>query len=504
MPDLLVDSHIIAAFRNRTNIIDAISELIDNGGDAKADLFEIAIGKTLITATDNGRGLRDLNTLFKLGGSLSADVKDAIGRYGIGAKEAILYFGSVATVESVYAGKYRAHRVNWDEIEALGTPKPHSGRTLPLRHAPEPIQNGGTRITIERLTVGRPRIYPEIVIKRLSHRYRPGIRKGKKYIIIFNGERYELASDAEKLGLWANEREIMGEAVERPFTLRFTDLKEYDQNISGLHIGFGNRFIEHLDRLNGKTLPPIFYAEIMLSSKWKECLSANKTFVTQHRDELLAEAERLLHDWITELETFADEARIEKLNLLLQKHTAEIFIFKPGGKGSGQAKNISVTDRHDGDGPVNPQPHKDENEVRDGDDGSKEKRKRRPSGLRFQRNDKLGNLPFEIATDLDKNQITVLLNGSIPAIDNAYRVPYKIPALWPLIASAFSGWVRDNILSIDEFIPNFLDMLHGLGYPIDREKPTDTELYVLTWMMRQHPPSAKGIEDAERTRRAQS
>ena len=178
----------------------------------------------------------------------------------------------------------------------------------------------------------------------------------------------------------------------------------------------------------------------------------------------------------------------------MHKHTADILTFKPGGVGYHKAKKIVVTDSPSGPGPESPEPrpHKDDNQAIEDDagKGDKEKRKRRPSGLHFKRNDKLGNFPFVIVTDRGNQQITVELNGAIPAIENAYRVPYKIPALWPLISAAFAGWVRDNIKSVDDYLVGFLDMLSSLGYKIDREKPLEVELFVLTWMLRQHPPAS--------------
>jgi DNA mismatch repair ATPase MutL len=69
MADLIVDSHLIASYRNRVNVVDAISELIDNSLAAEATAFEFMFFKDKIVALDNGHGLTNLNLLTKLGAS---------------------------------------------------------------------------------------------------------------------------------------------------------------------------------------------------------------------------------------------------------------------------------------------------------------------------------------------------------------------------------------------------------------------------------------------------
>src|SRR5262245_55694316 len=59
-----------------------------------------------------------------------------------------------------------------------------SGRSKPTTQAPDAIRNGGTLITISKLDRSRPRPNMELTVKRLAHRYRPALLKGKKYKII--------------------------------------------------------------------------------------------------------------------------------------------------------------------------------------------------------------------------------------------------------------------------------------------------------------------------------
>lgn len=501
MADLIVDSHIVAAFRNRINAVDAISEFIDNSLAANATHFEFRFEKDRIVVTDNGDGIQDLNLLTKLGGSYAGP--ETINVYGIGAKEAALHYGSLIDIQSVCKGKFRRYELDWDKVQQNGTPKLHDKRNvLPISGAPKFIKSKGTVITIKRLSAGRSRIYPDAIIKRLSHRYRPALLKGKAIHIWFaDGNFKPLSPTADVLGLWKNEKEIMGIAADKSFALRYTDLKEYDRNLTGIHIAYGDRFIEHITSLNGKALPPLLYAEVTLTSRWRECLSPNKTALVKFHDELEAAVYGLIKDWIKELEAFADEARIERLNVLLQKHTADIFIFKSGeGANRKRRKVVVTTPIVPGPGPrPQPDPHEKKYDVicDEHAKGDKEKRKRRPGGLLFKRDNSLGNMPFVIAPDLNTNQLTIVLNGSIPAIDTAYQVPYKIPALWPLISAAFAGWVRENIAKIDIWLPDLFNILHSEGYEIDPESPVDAELYLLTWMLRQHPPTVKELEARE-------
>jgi hypothetical protein len=101
----------------------------------------------------------------------------------------------------------------------------------------------------------------------------------------------------------------------------------------------------------------------------------------------------------------------------------------------------------------------------------------------------LGNFPFQVETNTTEHKLTVKLNGNIPAIEVAYRVPYKISALWGLISTALAQLCRQHVRDIDQMLPGFLDRLKADGYPVDLERPDELENYVITWMMHQHPPT---------------
>ena len=57
MANLIVDSHLIAAFRNRINTLDAISEFFDNSNRARD--FGFYFQGQSVVAIDNGPGLQE-------------------------------------------------------------------------------------------------------------------------------------------------------------------------------------------------------------------------------------------------------------------------------------------------------------------------------------------------------------------------------------------------------------------------------------------------------------
>ena len=93
---------LIRALRNqRWSVPGAISELVDNGfGSGRGDVTEVVVswkggrrgkGATL-TVMDNGRGMKALGMLFKLGETVGRSAGD-IGIDGMGGTQALLYLG---------------------------------------------------------------------------------------------------------------------------------------------------------------------------------------------------------------------------------------------------------------------------------------------------------------------------------------------------------------------------------------------------------------------------
>ena len=151
----------------------ALSEFIDNAfgpaaGDAKSCSIEFQ--PDCIIITDNGRGIEDMNAMFTLAKSKSRSSKADIGRYGVGAKYAMLHFGDRVDVETVRKRRYHQRSVSWAYVRRSGKwPLAYRSAGKPTRKAPEPIRHGGTIITVSALHRGRRRIQMDWLCKRLTH-----------------------------------------------------------------------------------------------------------------------------------------------------------------------------------------------------------------------------------------------------------------------------------------------------------------------------------------------
>jgi hypothetical protein len=101
---------------------EVLGELIDNAFDANANSVDISFESGRLVITDDGNGCDDLTSLATLGKhERSATTK--LGRYGIGAKDAMLWVGgerSTITVESVHRGIFRSGAISWASMIVNG------------------------------------------------------------------------------------------------------------------------------------------------------------------------------------------------------------------------------------------------------------------------------------------------------------------------------------------------------------------------------------------------
>src|SRR5215471_6156020 len=137
---LYPSTHILSAIRNKgLPTADAISELIDNSfGKAGGDKFQFDLLPDRVVATDNGKGLSNMDAIFGLGYSQSKNLKDDIGEYGIGSKDAQMHFGARCKVQSVHKGRYYQHAIDWDKVEQSGEwPDSFSGTSRAVYFAPQ-------------------------------------------------------------------------------------------------------------------------------------------------------------------------------------------------------------------------------------------------------------------------------------------------------------------------------------------------------------------------------
>jgi hypothetical protein len=108
----------------------AMGELIDNAFDAGATHVELVFegsGKNAkFTACDNGAGCPDLTTILSLGRHTKTS-STKLGRFGVGAKDAMLWIGrteSNVSIASTHGGEHnrktRTARVDWTELMRSG------------------------------------------------------------------------------------------------------------------------------------------------------------------------------------------------------------------------------------------------------------------------------------------------------------------------------------------------------------------------------------------------
>lgn len=171
-------------FRNTVAYTDsAACELIDNSIDAGATRVDVSFSggaRGRFVIKDNGAGCDDLESIFRLGGSPK---QGGSGRYGVGAKGSMAYFGSAFDVVSVCGGVKR--RLTWDTDKDIASGEWKNGMKV---HKPqETTEPSGTSITIFRPHTKR--VAGASIVGDLSQLLEPAIRGGVS--VIYNGEEIE-------------------------------------------------------------------------------------------------------------------------------------------------------------------------------------------------------------------------------------------------------------------------------------------------------------------------
>lgn len=100
----------------------ALAEWIDNAIDAGAKTVEVVFGskggRPFVRVTDDGCGTANMETFVRFGDSNSHKTTRS-GIYGIGAKDAALWYGgesSLFRVESTHGGRVREVRCDWQSV----------------------------------------------------------------------------------------------------------------------------------------------------------------------------------------------------------------------------------------------------------------------------------------------------------------------------------------------------------------------------------------------------
>lgn len=197
--DISPTTHLIQSVATQSlTYVKVLCEMIDNALDAGATTVTIEFGKRNkdgaqhILVSDNGEGCKSLIPLVRFGNHEPHGKKrDMLGRYGIGAKDAMLWLGgedSRVTIQSVHAGVVRKLNLRWMNLCRSGSWIVKIGDIM----SPEvPAGPGdiGTQImvapVIRRVPDGKDW---DRLLEGLGYIYTPAIKDGKQ-IVLFNNRR---------------------------------------------------------------------------------------------------------------------------------------------------------------------------------------------------------------------------------------------------------------------------------------------------------------------------
>jgi hypothetical protein len=165
----------------------ALGELIDNAFDAGATNVSIAIeGKgasSKFVIRDNGSGCKNLVVLFKPG-ARDQQATTRLGRWGVGAKDAMLCIGgakSTVRATSVHGGIHRSAQVNWDLLVKSGNWKAQGSAPQSRTAAAD---ERGTTIVVTPVAKQIPEGKRwEALLDDLGYQYSPAIKRGMQITI---------------------------------------------------------------------------------------------------------------------------------------------------------------------------------------------------------------------------------------------------------------------------------------------------------------------------------
>lgn len=267
-----------------------VGELIDNAVDAGAQRVTLDFSvPDQFRAIDDGRGCDDLRCMLAPGERRDHSTTGT-GRYGIGAKDAMICLGHMVTIRSVCAGVVRSVSVNWPHIEASGSWVIDAPAQMPTSDPP------GTAITISRLQRKIPGSSPSCfrdLVQRLGMLYAPAIVGGRLQINLRYGKGGRHLETVGAIPQPALERE---ESADFSFPhgksarVRMGIIVEPNERLlQGVTVAIPNRVVRPRSRIGLGTEPtPGLYGYAELSRGWS--LAKNKDDLSPHDQELLGGA----------------------------------------------------------------------------------------------------------------------------------------------------------------------------------------------------------------------
>jgi len=173
MADFTPEPHYVMSVRNQgLSWWKALSELIDNGFDAKADRVEICVKGKTVSVSDNGRGMQNVVQAVKLGGHVPSYGR-GLGMYGVGLKDAWLSSGDKIEIDTVHSGIRTVLCLDIRDIASNW-------------NGPDPVvspcgDKNGTRITLH-VRPGR-NIPSTEVFQKLAFIFSPAISQGLQIVL---------------------------------------------------------------------------------------------------------------------------------------------------------------------------------------------------------------------------------------------------------------------------------------------------------------------------------
>lgn len=295
MADFTPDTHYVLSVRNQgLPWWKALSELVDNGFDAKADRVEITSKGRIVTVSDNGRGIPDVVKALRLGGHV-ATYGRGLGMYGVGLKDAWLSTGDKIEVETVCSGL-------------------RSKIAIDIRHdfdaqwrGPDPVitscdDSSGTKITLH-LRSGRNLPDAEVT-KKLAFIFSPGITKGLQ--IIWRGAKSAKPLSASPMPLFTESVQDSFEVGGKPVSINIGILKQGERMPDGpFCFAYRHRIIE-ASSLGAKDKSCLqMGGMVTLGDSW--VFTKNKDAIAECADEL----EDAIHSRIAHLLTKASQMAMD-------------------------------------------------------------------------------------------------------------------------------------------------------------------------------------------------
>lgn len=152
-----------------------LGELIDNSFDAGAKRVEIVFDGKHLTVQDDGHGCPDVLQMLRIGGR-QQHAATRLGRYGIGAKDAMISAADGVHIVSVCNGMKQTAGANWKQLERRGSWDIEDPSNVPT------TDPSGTRIIMTQLRSDRLRSSDRL-IHSLSVQYSPAISSGRQIVL---------------------------------------------------------------------------------------------------------------------------------------------------------------------------------------------------------------------------------------------------------------------------------------------------------------------------------